>query len=71
MEIVSIVASLRPDSWNHKLSNIAARLLRERGATVAAASLSDLPLFNGDLDGGEFPPPVALCGTPCTALTAS
>lgn len=59
MEIVSIVASLRPDSWNHKLSTVAARLLRERGATVADASLADLPLFNGDLDGGEFPPPVA------------
>ena len=59
MEIVSIVASLRPDSWNHKLSTVAARLLRERGATVAAASLADLPLFNGDRDGGEFPPPVA------------
>ncbi len=59
MEIVSIVASLRQDSWNHKLSRLAVELLRERGATVTAASLAGLPLFNGDLDGGEYPEPVA------------
>ena len=59
MEIVSIVASLRQDSWNHKLSNLAARMLRERGVAVTEGSLADLPLFNGDLDGGEYPPSVA------------
>ena len=59
MEIVSIVASLRQDSWNHKLSRLALALLRERGVAVAEASLAGLPLFNGDLDGGEFPEPVA------------
>ena len=40
MEIVSVVASLRQDSWNHKLSRLAVALLRERGATVTAASLA-------------------------------
>ncbi len=59
MKIVSIVGSLRQDSWNHKLSRAAANILRDRGVAVEEASLAGLPLFNGDLDDGTFPEPVA------------
>ena len=59
MKIVSIVGSLRQDSWNHKLSRLAIPMLQAQGAEVAEASLAGLPLFNGDLDGGEYPEPVA------------
>ncbi len=59
MRIVSIVGSLRSDSWNHKLARAAADMLRAQGVTVAEAGLSGLPLFNGELDGGGFPESVA------------
>ncbi len=59
MKIVSIVGSLRQDSWNHKLSRLAIPMLQTRGAEVAEASLAGMPLFNGDLDGGGFPEPVS------------
>lgn len=59
MKIVSIVGSLRQDSWNHKLSRLAIPMLQAKGAEVTEASLAGLPLFNGDLDGGEYPAPVA------------
>lgn len=59
MRIVSIVASLRQDSWNHRLSRAAIAMLQEKGAEVVEASLAGLPLFNGDLDDGTFPQPVA------------
>ncbi len=59
MKIVSIVASLRQDSWNHRLARLAARVLETRGVAVEEANLTGLPLFNGDLDDGTFPGPVA------------
>ena len=59
MKIVSIVASLRPDSWNHKLARAAASVLQARGIEVGEASLAGLPLFSGDLDCLGFPEPVA------------
>ncbi len=59
MKIVSIVGSLRQDSWNHKLSRLAIPMLQDQGAEVTEASLAGLPLFNGDLDGGGYPEPVA------------
>ncbi len=59
MKVVSIVGSLRQDSWNHKLARVAASILAEQGVAVEWASLAGLPLFNGDLDTGAFPEPVA------------
>ena len=59
MKIVSIVGSLRQDSWNHKLSRAATSILEARGVEVEEASLAGLTLFNGDLDDGTFPVPVA------------
>ena len=59
MKIVSIVASLRQDSWNHRLARAAIAVLKAKGVAVEEASLADLPLFNGDLDDGTFPGPVA------------
>ena len=59
MKIVSIVGSLRQDSWNHRLSRAAIDILKGKGVAVEEASLSELTLFNGDLDDGTFPAPVA------------
>lgn len=59
MKIVSIVGSLRQDSWNHKLARLAGRVLETKGVDVEEASLAGLTLFNGDLDDGTFPAPVA------------
>ena len=60
MKIVSIVGSLRQDSWNHRLARAAAKVLKEKGVDVEEASLAELTLFNGDLDDGTFPAPVAV-----------
>ena len=59
MKIVTIVGSLRQDSWNHKLTRVAAGILRGKGIEVEETSLADITLFNGDLDDGTFPAPVA------------
>jgi chromate reductase len=59
MKIVSIVGSLRQDSWNHRLARLAARVLETRGVEVEEGNLAGLTLFNGDLDDGTFPEPVA------------
>lgn len=59
MKVVSIVGSLRQDSWNHKLARAAAAILEAKGVAVQEGSLAGLPLFNGDLDDGTFPAPVA------------
>ena len=59
MKIVSIVGSLRQDSWNHRLSRAATEVLKSKGVEVEEASLAGLSLFNGDLDDGTFPEPVA------------
>ena len=59
MKIVSIVGSLRQDSWNHRLARAAIEVLKGKGVDVEEASLAGLPLFNGDLDDGTFPEPVA------------
>ena len=58
MKIVSLVGSLRQDSWNHRLVRAATEDLETKGIEVEAVSL-DLPLFNGDLDDGTFPPAAA------------
>ncbi|MCY4365031.1 MAG: NAD(P)H-dependent oxidoreductase [Chloroflexi bacterium] len=59
MKVVSIVGSLRQDSWNHKLTRAATDILRSKGVEVEEASLGGLTLFSGDLDDGTFPEPVA------------
>lgn len=59
MKIVSIVGSLRQDSWNHKLTRAAVDILNGKGVEVVETSLADITLFNGDLDDGTFPAPVA------------
>ena len=59
MKVVSIVGSLRQDSWNHRLTQVAIGILKGKGIEVEEASLAGLPLFNGDLDDGTFPAPAA------------
>ena len=59
MKIVTIVGSLRQDSWNHKLTKATIEILKGKGVEVEETSLADITLFNGDLDDGTFPPPVA------------
>ena len=59
MKIVSIVGSLRQDSWNHKLTRVAVDILKGKGVEVHEGGLDGLTLFNGDLDDGTFPEPVA------------
>ena len=55
MKVVSIVGSLRQDSWNHRLSRLAIEVLRQKGVETVELSLADLPMFNGDLDGPNRP----------------
>ena len=71
MKIVSIVGSLRQNSWNHKLTRVATDILKSKGVEVEEASLGGLTLFNGDLDDGTFPRNLwRPCVAPCKAPTA-
>ncbi len=55
MDILIICGSLRKDSWNRKLARIAAGVLAESGTNVTEADISDLPLYNEDLEIDPWP----------------
>lgn len=50
MKIALIVGSLRKDSWNRKVANVAKTLL-PKDWDVDFIELANLPLYNADLDG--------------------
>lgn len=57
MKILAFAASLRKESLNRKLIELAADVARGHGAEVDLAEFSefDMPLYNGDIDGEEKP----------------
>lgn len=60
MKVLAIAGSLRRDSWNRKLLHLAMKVLEERMVEVQEIDLSPLPMYNGDLEDGGFPAPVAV-----------
>lgn len=56
MKIIGIVGSLRKESVNRKLYDIAAKHIVELGHTVSEASIGDIPLYNEDLEVDPWPP---------------
>lgn len=61
MRILAFAASLRRESYNRKLIQVAARILRENGADVDLADFRefDMPLYDGDVDAARGRPPGA------------
>ena len=60
--ILAFSGSLRTDSWNHRVVEIAAASARDAGAEVTILRLRDhpLPLYDGDLEQEEGLPPQAV-----------
>lgn len=52
LRLLVFSASLRADSWNHRLAALAARAAERSGARVDYASMSDfqVPAYDGDLE---------------------
>src|SRR5262249_8474766 len=52
LRVLVLVGSLRADSYNRKLADLAARLAAECGATVDRAGIGDfdVPLYDGDVE---------------------
>ena len=61
LKVLVFAASLRKESLNGKLANLAARIAAELGATVDLASMRDfdVPLYDGELEVGQGIPPGA------------
>lgn len=61
LKILVLAASLRAESLNRKLAEVAARVSEQYGATVDMASMRefDAPLYDGDLETVEGIPPGA------------
>jgi len=60
LKALAICGSLRKDSFNLKLLNIAKTVAQNAGLTVVAADLKELnlPLYNYDIEAAGFPEPV-------------
>ena len=59
MKVFAFAASLRKDSWNKKLLNLAIDVARKHGAEVDHADFRefDMPLYDGDMQASSgFPP---------------
>ena len=58
MKIFAIAGSLRKDSFNRRLLEIASAVARREGAEVDLASLRDfeMPFYDGDLEAASGPP---------------
>ena len=55
---LAFAGSLRKESWNRKLLRLAIEGAREAGLEVREFDLSDVPLYNADVEALGFPPPV-------------
>ncbi len=62
MKVLAFAASLRKESWNHKLVALAAELARREGAEVDLARFDEflMPLYDGDEDRANGLPAGAL-----------
>jgi chromate reductase len=58
MHILAIIGSLRKASYN-RMAFEAARTMLPPGVTMDAADISDVPLYNGDVQDAGFPPSVS------------
>jgi len=58
MKILGICGSLRNGSYNMFLLQNAAAIIRKEGAEFESFDLSEIPLYNADLDGDSKPQPV-------------
>jgi len=61
LKVLVFAASLRTESLNRKLADLAARVAAENGATVDVASMRgfDVPSYNGDIELAQGIPPGA------------
>lgn len=61
MKLFAVAGSLRKDSFNRRLLEIAAASARRAGAEVEVGSLHDfaMPFYDGDLEAASGPPPGA------------
>jgi NAD(P)H-dependent FMN reductase len=61
LNVLVFAASLRKESLNARLADIAARVAAQRGANVDLATMHDfdVPLYDGDTESAEGPPPGA------------
>ncbi len=61
LKVLVLGASLRADSLNRKLAELAAKIARENGATVDHADMQefDVPSYDGDADQAHMMPPGA------------
>ena len=55
---LAFAGSLRKESWNKKLLRLAIEAAREAGLEVREFDLSDVPLYNADVEAAGFPPAV-------------
>ena len=55
---LAFAGSLRKESWNRKLLRLAIEAAREAGLEVREFDLSDVPLYNADVEAAGFPPAV-------------
>lgn len=53
--ILFIVGSLRQNSFNHQLAQVAEKLLADKGATVTYLDYKEVPLFSQDLETPVLP----------------
>ena len=50
MKVLAISGSLRRDSWNRKLLQLAVGVVEEMGAEVREFDLTPVPIYNGDVE---------------------
>ena len=72
MNVLVVPGSLRKDSFNRKLANLAAEHLRASGVTVDHANGRelDLPIYDGDVEKAGIPAPVRALGDRVVAADA-
>lgn len=57
--VLALVGSLRADSVNRKIAELAQELAPEGTRVLIAEGLGDVPFYNEDLDGAQVPEPAA------------
>jgi chromate reductase len=58
MRAIAFAGSLRKESWNRKLLRLAVQAAQHAGLDVTEFDLTDVPLYNGDVEAAGFPPAV-------------